>query len=119
MAADRTQLMRLLREAGSTYDTDGVTALIAGVLAAPPEIGSSWHQLVADPCPPELAKLLDALKAEIAVDYRNGLEPEDFVRLPRPARLQLLREELARRGLAGFIVPRADQHQGQSVPPAG
>src|SRR5947209_19748457 len=98
MAADRTELARLLHDAGSAYDPDGVTALIAGVLAAPPEIGSSWHQLVAEPCPPDLAKALDTLKAEIAVDYRDGLEPEDFARLPRSARLQLLREELARRG---------------------
>ena len=33
------------------------------------------------------------------------------------ARLALLRAELARRGLAGFMVPRADAHQGEYVPP--
>ncbi|MEZ0211791.1 MAG: aminopeptidase P family N-terminal domain-containing protein, partial [Xanthobacteraceae bacterium] len=33
-----------------------------------------------------------------------------------PARLALLRAELARRGLAGFIVPRADAHQNEYVP---
>lgn len=31
-------------------------------------------------------------------------------------RLKLLREELKRRGLDGFIVPRADEHQGEYVP---
>ncbi len=31
-------------------------------------------------------------------------------------RLTLLREELARRGLDGFVVPRADEHQGEYVP---
>src|SRR5512142_259242 len=31
-------------------------------------------------------------------------------------RLKLLREELARRGLDGFIVPRSDEHQGEYVP---
>ncbi len=31
-------------------------------------------------------------------------------------RLTLLRAELARRGLAGFIVPRSDEHQGEYVP---
>jgi Xaa-Pro aminopeptidase len=31
-------------------------------------------------------------------------------------RVRKLREELARRGLAGFIVPRADEHQGEYVP---
>jgi Xaa-Pro aminopeptidase len=32
------------------------------------------------------------------------------------ARVDLLRAELKRRGLAGFIVPRADEHQGEYVP---
>jgi Xaa-Pro aminopeptidase len=32
-------------------------------------------------------------------------------------RIALLREELARRGLHGFIVPRADEHQSEYVPP--
>jgi Xaa-Pro aminopeptidase len=34
------------------------------------------------------------------------------------ARLALLRAELARRGLTGFLVPRADEHQGEYVPPS-
>ncbi len=34
-----------------------------------------------------------------------------------PARLARLREELARRGLAGFLVPRADAHMGENVAP--
>ena len=35
-----------------------------------------------------------------------------------PARVQALRAELARRGLTGFIVPRADRHQNEYVPAA-
>ncbi|HKG77088.1 MAG TPA: aminopeptidase P family protein [Beijerinckiaceae bacterium] len=34
-----------------------------------------------------------------------------------PLRIALLRQELARRGLDGFIVPRADEHQSEYVPP--
>ncbi|MBC8339623.1 MAG: aminopeptidase P family protein [Rhodospirillales bacterium] len=34
-----------------------------------------------------------------------------------PARLDALRAELGRLGLDGFIVPRADEHQGEYVPP--
>ncbi|EPX82209.1 aminopeptidase P family protein [Salipiger mucosus] len=34
-----------------------------------------------------------------------------------PARLEALRAELAREGLDGFIVPRADAHQGEYVAP--
>lgn len=33
------------------------------------------------------------------------------------ARLKLLREELERRGLDGFLIPRADAHQNEYVPP--
>ncbi len=35
-----------------------------------------------------------------------------------PPRLAALRAELERRGLAGFVVPRADEHQNEYVPPA-
>ncbi|MCH7864112.1 MAG: aminopeptidase P family protein [Proteobacteria bacterium] len=35
-----------------------------------------------------------------------------------PARLRALREELKRRDLDGFIVPRSDEHQGEYVAPA-
>src|SRR5713101_6427900 len=116
---DRRHLARLLEEAGSALDPDDVTALVAGILAAPPEIGGSWHALVADPTPPALAEALEALRAYLAEDYRDGLATEDFARLPRAARLQMLREELAARRLDGFIVPRADEHQGEYVPSCG
>ncbi|WP_075217136.1 aminopeptidase P family protein [Mongoliimonas terrestris] len=35
-----------------------------------------------------------------------------------PARLALLRAELVRRGLDGFLVPLADEHQGEYIPAA-
>ena len=44
---DRGELGRLLQEAGSAYDAQSVEVLIEGVLAAPAEIGTSWHMLVA------------------------------------------------------------------------
>src|SRR5689334_20873466 len=41
---------------------------------------------------------------------------------PKPARtasrVAALREELGRRGLSGFILPRADRHQNEYVPPS-
>src|SRR5438046_6364944 len=116
---DRRRLAHLLRAAHSPLDPDGVAELIAGVLAAPAEIGTSWHRLVADPTPPALAEALEELRAHMAAGYHDGLEPEDFVRLPRQARLARLREALAAAGLDGFIVPRGDQHQGEYVPPCG
>ena len=45
---------------------------------------------------------------------------QNFDDLSDPAtvapRLHLLRAELVRRGLDGFIVPRSDEHQGEYVP---
>ena len=118
-APDRRQLAHLLRAAGSPLGPDELGQLVAGVLAAPPEIGTSWHALVANPTPPALAEALEQLKAYLALDYRDGLASEDFKRLPRGARVALLREELAAQKLDGFIVPRSDEHQGEYVPPAG
>ena len=118
-APDRRRLAGLLKEAGSALDPDGVAALIAGILASPPEIGASWHVLVADPTPPALAEALEAMRAYLAEDYRDGLASEDFARLPRAARLALLRDELTACRLDGFIVPRADEHQGEYVPSCG
>ena len=41
---------------------------------------------------------------------------------PQPAqtgpRVQALRAELAKRGLSGLILPRADRHQNEYVPPS-
>ena len=114
-----SHLAKLLAEARSSLDVDAIDALIAGVLAAPPEIGASWHALVAEPTPPELADALEARKVTLAASHHDGVQPEDFARLPRTARLKLLRERLAAAGLAGFIVPRADEHQGEYVPLCG
>jgi len=115
----RDELGRLLEAAGSAYDPDGVEALIEGVLAAPAEVGTSWHVLVADPMPQALAGSLEALRAAMAAGYHTGLAADDFARLPRSERLDRLRTELASRHLDGFIVPRADEHQGEYVPPRG
>jgi Xaa-Pro aminopeptidase len=116
---DREELARLLKEAGSAYDPDGVEALIKGVLAAPAEVGTAWHILVADPMTPELARQLEALKTAMAAGYHDGLVHADFDRLPRAQRLARLRKELGGRGFDGFIVPRSDEHQGEYVPPRG
>src|SRR6184192_1019993 len=116
---DRRRLAHLLRAAHSPLDPDGVAELVAGVLAAPEEIGASWHRLVADPTPPALAEALNELRDHMAAGYHDGLSREDFARLPRPARVARLREVLAARRLDGFVVPRADEYQGEYVPPAG
>jgi Xaa-Pro aminopeptidase len=116
---EHDHLARALAASGSALTVDAVDELIAGVVAAPPEIGASWHELVAAPMPAELAAALEARKAAIAATHHDGVQPEDFARLSRAARLKLLRERLAADSLDGFIVPRADEHQGEYVPLCG
>src|SRR5438132_2881855 len=48
--------------------------------------------------------------------FQTFEEPESGVALT--ARLSAFREELARRKLAGFVIPRADQQQNEYVPPS-
>src|SRR4249919_4058021 len=48
--------------------------------------------------------------------FQTFEEPEGGVALT--ARLAAFREELARRKLTGFVVPRADQQQNEYVPPS-
>lgn len=116
---ERSRLAQLLKAAGSSLDVDALDTLIAGVLAAPPEIGTSWHALVAEPTPPELAEALESRRAALALSHHDGVQQEDFDRLSRGKRLKLLRKRLAADGFAGFIVPRADEHQGEYVPLCG
>jgi len=75
--------------------------------------------LVADPMTPALPGALEALRAVKAKAYRNGLASADFEFLPRAARLARLRQQLVALGVNGFVVPRADEHQGEYVPPRG
>ena len=48
--------------------------------------------------------------------FQTFEDPEGGVALA--ARLAALREELARRNLTGFVIPRADTHQNEYVPPS-
>src|SRR5258705_9381073 len=48
--------------------------------------------------------------------FQTFEEPESGVALT--ARLSAFREELARRKLTGFVIPRADQQQNEYVPPS-
>src|SRR2546429_9365081 len=91
---DRRRLAHLLRAAHSPLDPDGVAELVAGVLAAPEEIGASWHRLVAEPTPPALAEALEELRAHMAAGSHDGPSRRDFPRLPGPAPLGRRRRAL-------------------------
>ena len=93
--------------AGSAVpDAAALRALLTGVAAAPPDRYDAWTALVAADLPQDLgARLGDAVEAL----RPPGLQAD-------PGRLPQLRAELRRRGLHGFVVPRADEHQGEYVP---
>jgi Xaa-Pro aminopeptidase len=109
---DAETLERLLRKAGSRYALADLRDLIAGIEAAPEPLDpDAWMALVAaDPGEPLKAQLR-AFRARLHIAHKGGASREEIA-----ARVAALRAELARRGLDGFIVPRADEHQGEYVP---
>ncbi|MFQ5764795.1 MAG: aminopeptidase P family protein [Rhodospirillales bacterium] len=109
---DDTRLKRLLADAGSALDAAGVRDLVRGVVAAPTALDpDAWMCLVAPEPGDELGAALAAIRDEAEAGLRDGLDGERT----DPARLEALREELRRRGLGGFVVPRSDEHQGEYV----
>jgi Xaa-Pro aminopeptidase len=100
-------LARLLEKAGIKTTPQEVKSLLAGIAAAPDRPGDrSWLALIIRDPSPALEAQLTALRAELA---RPAEGP------PRDRRLAALRAALARHGLAGFLIPRADEHQGEYV----
>ncbi|HSE79992.1 MAG TPA: aminopeptidase P family protein [Alphaproteobacteria bacterium] len=109
-------LARLLRSSRSRYDVAEVRRLIAGVLAAPTPLvePDRWVELVAPRANAALVAALLALK-KIMAEQAAGDGDETVDAQGHGARLGSFRTEIARRGLAGFILPRGDAHQGEYV----
>ena len=112
-----TDLKEQLARSTAYITADDLSGVIAGVLAAPGAdggIGSpdAWMTMVsADPAPDLIQVLRDHFnKAE--KEYSTGLETP----CQSGTRLAELRAELTRQGLSGFIVPLADEHQGEYIP---
>lgn len=98
----------LLMDERVDVDSRAVRALLRGVLAAPATDPARWLPLL-HPAPGErLAGQILALHREMAAGIAPGRCDG--------ARLASLRLELQSRGIDGFIVPRADEHQGEYVP---
>ncbi len=104
-------LARLLDKSGSSLGIAEVRALIAGVNAgAVPDDDADWPKLVAADPSPALEAQLRALRATLP-------EADPAAKADRTSRIAALRAELAKRRLVGFLIPRADEHQGEYVPP--
>jgi len=112
MTSAPDDVLHLLRQRGRDLSSADLDALMRGVAAAPEGLaGPEWIELIAPEADPELTRALTAWRAELA-RADDGLEES-----PAPAsRLAALRAELKQRGLDGFVVPRADEHQGEYVP---
>ncbi|MGP1396816.1 MAG: aminopeptidase P family protein [Inquilinaceae bacterium] len=109
-AAQDEALSRLIEMAGIDRKPEDLRALLAGINASPiagrPD---RWMALIAPDADAALAERFDQVRRALATAARGVSD--------RAERLAALRTDLARQGLAGFIVPRADEHQGESVPP--
>ncbi len=104
-------LAGLLKKAGSSLGVAEVRTLIEGVNSgAVPADDADWPKLVAAEPSPALEAQLRALRATLA-------EPDPAAKSDRAPRIAALRAELAKRRLVGFLIPRADEHQGEYVPP--
>ena len=106
------RLEGLLVYHGVNRDIAWVKSLVAGVASAPAGIGpDAWvTDLVHPHAEGELREQLVALRDQLAGRAAS--------RIPRRERLVRLRDELRQEGLDGFLVPRADEHQGEYVPPS-
>jgi Xaa-Pro aminopeptidase len=112
MSSAPDDVLDLLRQRGRTTDPAALEDLMRGVAAAPESLaGPEWLELVAPHPDPELARALLAWREQLS------RQDDGLAESPAPAtRLAALRVELSRRGLDGFVVPRADEHQGEYVP---
>ena len=121
----RALLEQLAARLPASGSADDLARLMEGIAAAPESLaGPEWLELVI-PFVGEAAASAGAVTggdvAQSLLELRARLAArpdgiEDTV--PPRARLDALRAELRRRGLDGFIVPRADEHQGEYVPRA-
>ena len=107
-------LAAALASAGYAFTGRALADLLRGVLAAPEPIDpEAWLALVGADLPADLRDRLRTLKSDLAA---TASDPEGKSGNAAAGKLAALRAELRRRGLDGFVVPRADEHQGESVP---
>ncbi len=106
-------LTQLFAKAAIVQDAASARAFLAGIIAAPerPDPGE-WLALLA----PEADAMLSAQIAALCREIADSAQP-GFTLRPPAERIEALRRTFAERKLAGFIVPRSDEYQGEYVPP--
>lgn len=102
------KLAALLEKDRAIMDLAAVKSLMPAIHAAPSgERESDWIELVAPKASPELRSELMAFQKN-----QKPIRSKDSTM----DRLDALRAEMRRQGLDGFVVPRADEFQGEYVP---
>jgi Xaa-Pro aminopeptidase len=104
-----------LSKTGTVADAEALLALIDGVNASPLDIADeSWVTLVAEPIDAETKADLVSLR-----EARRDEKTAETVGATLDARDRLthLRERLVALDVEGMILPRADEHQGEYLPP--
>jgi len=111
--ADAGTLAQLLEQAGAELTVAGLREILAGVIAAPRAVDpEAWTELAIPGAPDRLRARLAAIADAMREGADYGLADS-----PAPAaRLDALRAELGGRGIDGFLVPLADEHQNEFPP---
>ena len=109
------ELARLMGLDPASTDFAEARARLEAVAAAPP--GRDSAILVAEAAADDRS-LADALDARLGAEAEAIAASIARARDRSPERLAAVRAELARDGLAGFLVPLADEHQSEYVPPS-
>jgi Xaa-Pro aminopeptidase len=105
-------LDRLLRENNARVDMVSAREILRGVLAAPDTSEAQWLTLIAPGANADVIAALNDLNTRIRASLiDDGLSR----RTTDPERIQALRQEMKRRDLDAFIVPKADEHQGEFI----
>ncbi len=106
-------LDRRLHEAGARVDLVGAREIFRGMLTTDlADDEAAWLSLIAPDAPDDIVDALRDLHARVKDSMiDDGLS----ARKTDPKRLAALRQELQRRDLDGFIVPKADAHQGEFI----
>jgi Xaa-Pro aminopeptidase len=110
-ATDAQQIASAHQNLKTNMSLSEFEQLLEGTVAAPEgERPDEWIALVAPGADDDTKRRLSAAQASRAEAVKGQ------TRQPVSARIAALRKELANRKLDGFLVPRADEHQGEYVP---
>lgn len=107
------KLDQSLHESGARVDLVGAREIFRGLSTTPvADDEGAWRQLIAPQGDPELIENLRDLRSRVLSSIADdGLDHGKT----DPNRIATFRKELKRRDLDGFIVPKADEHQGEFV----